>query len=92
MKEIFFVTDPVVGQEIMVRNLDLNAAEGKEWELLTTATITAVEEREESEWNPVSRKRVPSTATYVTFQTPTGSYTRRAILASTTSAVYAPTP
>lgn len=80
MNELFFTSTPVVGREYRVEEWKVDGRNGVEKTPLLAIVVTSVEYREESEWNPVHKRRVPQTNCYVSFTADGNPYTRRAIV------------
>lgn len=80
MNELFFTATPVVGREYIVEEWNVDGRNEVEKTPLLTIAVTQVEYREESEWNPVHKLRVPQTNCYVSFTADGGLYTRRVIV------------
>ncbi len=76
MKEVFFPRIPQVGQVYALKELNLNGDD----EPLGDAVISKVEDKIESEWNPVFRKSEAVPVVYVTFNWNGGLYQRKALI------------
>jgi hypothetical protein len=76
MKEVFFPRIPQVGQVYALKELNLNGDD----EPLGDAVISKVEDKIESEWNPVFKKREAVPVVYVTFNWNGGLYQRKALI------------